>query len=1403
MRNEALGLPASASPSLPPTPKAALPQSPPTVPKLSMHESIRTSQQDLDNRQREFEQSMRIAEDDEVLPEFDSLSLRENTVAKPDTVGLTATDIAGYFHSNCDLSLRLKRDTREERRGVSIPPSALTSALFTRGNEWETHLMNILRRDNLLLEFAGTSVKELLKVIKNDPRDLFYVSGLSMEPPKDLFKTHVRTLKPDFIGVRKHAKSTISLTVIDAKVSHVLKVTHQIQIALYVACLSALISSTSIVIEEDAFVWLSPLREWPSSIDSLMTPESRFSLSTVAPLLQTLLNNKIPNLLNDRLEAVEWGVGARCEGCEFEPGCVARAKVTGDVSLVGGTRGNDRMALQRIVSRFRTMNRTGHTSTQLGGLDLVVVGKWNAFWGDELERKEAGGLSKLKYGRSDIEDLRAAILSPGFNTELLRDSPSIAQAGYKLLSIDRMSVRNDSPVLKSAINNTIEPLGRPCFTFPPSEDHAVFFSVLKDPETDATVGISLLHTISPNQTELYHKTFLGPTLCSDFITALSTRIRHLLSLTPTPCVQFYIFSQTEHQTLMTALLESFHPPSTRTDAQLCITTLLDHPSVLLTPFLPPLLMTKQHLLGSLSSKRKLDLQWYLRLLEHTDSVPVGTVDTLKAGIAAVVEDGVAVAWVPRVVVVEKVVKGTVAVPVSRVTLESCARLLWVDGEEVESADEVYVSWKRGKLRDVEEALRRRARAVGGICCGIRECIAREFRVEKVLVNELAPFAVVELDICKDPVLSRLLFQTQFEMIKTFQSIKESRFDTFSACELAYLGPGPPKTYTHDFEIRSGHLTLQSKLNTSDPTRSFFDWILIDATVSREVAPLFNDLRFMNASIISVEFSTQEKREYGAHLAFAEIKQMETLNVVRLGVKVSGGCGFTFMNKTFHLFPRFIDFNTQKVVHGLMNCEIERVKRVEAGGGAVPPMFLRMMKESSGEWKADSADLFCVEEETLFQRDRDTHLHLLASQRSALQGMCRNVLTLVWGPPGNGKTHTLAVSTIRLMEISQRLGKRCRVLMTAFTHAAIDAFVGKVRRLLGVDGCGVSGVSVVNLGDKGAKVGEEEVSVTVGTVWAISKLMEKPNTKGSFDALIVDEGSQFLLSYGAIAFQAIDGPDASSKRVVIAGDHMQLGPILKQEYPTPSSTRPIFGSILESLLFQNKPCTHMLTENFRFVTPLCNFAQTLYPSTQHFTPFNASQPMLQLGLSTALKQSPHPPLLHTLLPALLRTPLLTIQLQTPPNVTLEFHLRQESLLVSQLVLTFHTALPTARIFVITPHRMQRTLLTTTLQTHTQNTPATLLRIDTVERMQGDESDIVIACYGFTGHFETLEKEVDFVFNVRRVNVALSRAKAGCVLVAGRGLFEPPVGVLGGEMGRRGVEHFRRFRERSEVIDYPFK
>lgn len=173
-----------------------------------------------------------------------------------------------------------------------------------------------------------------------------------------------------------------------------------------------------------------------------------------------------------------------------------------------------------------------------------------------------------------------------------------------------------------------------------------------------------------------------------------------------------------------------------------------------------------------------------------------------------------------------------------------------------------------------------------------------------------------------------------------------------------------------------------------------------------------------------------------------------------------------------------------------------------------------------------------------------------SQEDVWRHVAQNRLTVLWGPPGSGKTYCLSAVVMRSM-MAVRESKSFRVLITAFTHAALSAFMGQFERRR-EEVAGRVDVEVVELkevkshADLEKMMRRQERCVYVGTLWSIAKVCYGTSRKACFDMVVIDEASQMLVSDSGIALDCVK----PRGRVVIAGDHLQLQPLLQTTYPEP-------------------------------------------------------------------------------------------------------------------------------------------------------------------------------------------------------------------------------------------------------------
>jgi hypothetical protein len=88
-------------------------------------------------------------------------------------------------------------------------------------------------------------------------------------------------------------------------------------------------------------------------------------------------------------------------------------------------------------------------------------------------------------------------------------------------------------------------------------------------------------------------------------------------------------------------------------------------------------------------------------------------------------------------------------------------------------------------------------------------------------------------------------------------------------------------------------------------------------------------------------------------------------------------------------------------------------------------------------------------------------------------------------------------------------------------------------------------------------------------------------------------------------------------------------------------------------------------------------------------------------------------------------------------------------------------------VVTPHRAQQGLIIGRLQRLFPNTPPAAIRgaIDTVERFQGQQRDVIIASFAL-GDVDAIGQEDEFLMSLNRFNVMASRARAKLVVLVSR-------------------------------------
>jgi hypothetical protein len=146
----------------------------------------------------------------------------------------------------------------------------------------------------------------------------------------------------------------------------------------------------------------------------------------------------------------------------------------------------------------------------------------------------------------------------------------------------------------------------------------------------------------------------------------------------------------------------------------------------------------------------------------------------------------------------------------------------------------------------------------------------------------------------------------------------------------------------------------------------------------------------------------------------------------------------------------------------------------------------------------------------------------------MQSILKRQATIVWGPPGSGKTHTLALSTLQLLEILHRTTTdKVVVWMTAVTNAAIDIFLDKfqflcnrVKNIPNLSNQWLDELKVLRI-QSGAKppLPKGRLTLAAGTVWQLWNWIDKH--RHTPNVLIIDEAGQMNVGTAALVMRWLD------------------------------------------------------------------------------------------------------------------------------------------------------------------------------------------------------------------------------------------------------------------------------------------
>lgn len=410
-------------------------------------------------------------------------------------------------------------------------------------------------------------------------------------------------------------------------------------------------------------------------------------------------------------------------------------------------------------------------------------------------------------------------------------------------------------------------------------------------------------------------------------------------------------------------------------------------------------------------------------------------------------------------------------------------------------------------------------------------------------------------------------------------------------------------------------------------------------------------------------------------------------------------------------------------------------------------------------------------------------NLNSSQTDAVAQAAERGLTIIWGPPGTGKTQTLAGCIHGLVHDAVWRGQPLKLLVAGPTYKAVEEIIGRVVEALDNDATCPAEVFVGYSSSQTPKVfsaskshllvesfnlnqGNQEtqdclaslaktdvvtiVAMATMQAYKLAEWTHGRHVAPIFDVVIVDESSQVQVTH-AISPLATLKDDA---RLIIAGDHLQMPPIMALE--PPKGAEYLVGSIQKYLLdrpfgSQIVPCP--LEENYRSAEDIVAYARTIgYRSTLKAS--NAATALhLLAAVPTPASGFPGAFPWSSLWPDILDPAKKVLTLLHDDDLSSQsnsFEAKIVAALTWCLRQTVSAELdgrgavthvsPTPDQFwgqcigIVTPHRAQRALVVRELRSIFPADPPNLIdsAVDTVEKFQGGQRHtIVVTCGGRLG------------------------------------------------------------------------
>lgn len=355
---------------------------------------------------------------------------------------------------------------------------------------------------------------------------------------------------------------------------------------------------------------------------------------------------------------------------------------------------------------------------------------------------------------------------------------------------------------------------------------------------------------------------------------------------------------------------------------------------------------------------------------------------------------------------------------------------------------------------------------------------------------------------------------------------------------------------------------------------------------------------------------------------------------------------------------------------------------------------------------------------------------------------------IQGPPGAGKTFTAAQMICALVKAGRKVG------VTANSHKVIRNLLDKVVEQGETAGLAIqclqkvaektadaSGIRFETDNEKALAALGTSCQVLAGTAW----LWSRPDAFEAVDTLFVDEAAQMSLANVLAVSQAC-------RTLVLLGDPQQLEQPIQGSHPEGTDVSAL-EHVLDGAATIGKAQGLFLEQTWRLHPHICAFTSEL---------FYEGRLACRVGLGHQEVKSQgrirgtglrYLPVLHE-----------GNQSSSPEEADAVQRLVEDTVAAgASWIDRDGRSRPVTLddILIIAPYNAQ----VFEIQRRLPNA-----RVGTVDKFQGQEAAIVIYSVATSSHADA-PRGMEFLYSLNRLNVAVSRAKCVCVLVASPAIFEP--------------------------------